>query len=164
MLIPRTIHIHPFKKTVNGRSRWLARRAYPSKINREGRVGDGLRSEEDYLLGVVEALEVVLPEEAAVGGLAAAAHALAEVQPEVVAPPLVPVDAPPGRHRNLPSPPLSPLAADLLPPRCPPLLPPLVSLLSSSRSPNSLTLYPSVSLTMWPHPTSECLWDFDNMR
>lgn len=51
------------------------------------------------LLGVVEALEVVLAEEAAVGGLAAAAHTRAEVQPEVVAPPLVPVDAPPGRHR-----------------------------------------------------------------
>ena len=51
------------------------------------------------LLGVVEALEVVLAEEAAIGGLAAAAHARAEVQPEVVAPPLVPVDAPPGRHR-----------------------------------------------------------------
>jgi len=52
------------------------------------------------LLGVVEALEVVLAEEAAVGGLAAAAHALAELQPEVVAAALVPVDAPPRRHRR----------------------------------------------------------------
>jgi hypothetical protein len=53
-----------------------------------------------HLLGVVEALEVVLAEEAAVGGLAAAAHALAELQPEVVAAALVPVDAPPRRHRR----------------------------------------------------------------
>ena len=75
-----------------------------------------------HLLGVVEALEVVLAEEAAVGGLAAAAHALAELQPEVVAAALVPVDAPPRRHRRralLPPPgwlislslPPSPLAA-----------------------------------------------------
>lgn len=56
------------------------------------------------LLGVVEALEVVLAEEAAVGGLAAAAHALAELQPEVVAAALVPVDAPAGRHRRPPLP------------------------------------------------------------
>jgi hypothetical protein len=53
---------------------------------------------------VVEALEIVLAEEAAVGGLAAAAHALAELQPEVVAAALVPVDAPAGRHRRPPLP------------------------------------------------------------
>lgn len=53
---------------------------------------------------MVEALEVVLAEEAAVGGLAAAAHALAELQPEVVAAALVPVDAPAGRHRRPPLP------------------------------------------------------------
>lgn len=52
------------------------------------------------LLGVVEALHVVFAEEDAVAGLAAAAHALAEVHPEVVAPPLVPVDSPAGRHRR----------------------------------------------------------------
>lgn len=62
----------------------------------DGRIGGSF----SHLLGVVEALEVVLAEEAAVGGLAAAAHALAEIQPEVVAAALVPVDAPPGRHRR----------------------------------------------------------------
>lgn len=54
------------------------------------------------LLGMVEALHVILAEEGAVGGLAAATHALAEVHPEVVAPALVPVDAPPRSHRLLP--------------------------------------------------------------
>ena len=57
-----------------------------------------------HLLGVMEALEVVLAEEAAVGGLAAAAHALAELQPEVIAAALVSVDAPAGRHRRPPLP------------------------------------------------------------
>lgn len=54
--------------------------------------------EKEDLLGVVEALEVVVAEEGAVLGLAAAGHALAEVRPEVVAPPLVPRYPPPGRH------------------------------------------------------------------
>jgi hypothetical protein len=44
---------------------------------------------------VVEALEVVLAEESAVLGLAAARHALAEVHPEVVASAFVPRDSPP---------------------------------------------------------------------
>jgi hypothetical protein len=69
---------------------------------RRNRIGGGRRDERTDLLGVVEALHVVLAEEGAVGGLAAAAHALAEVHPEVVAPALVPVDAPPRRHRLLP--------------------------------------------------------------
>ena len=83
-----------------------------------------------HLLGVVEALEVVLAEEAAVGGLAAAAHALAEVQPEVVAAALVPVDAPPRRHRRLaaaaPPPPLplsTPVASHLCLATDPPSVP-----------------------------------------
>jgi hypothetical protein len=66
------------------------------------RIEGGRRDERTDLLGVVEALHVVLAEEGAVRGLAAAAHALAEVHPEVVAPALVPVDAPPRRHRFLP--------------------------------------------------------------
>lgn len=44
---------------------------------------------------MVEALEVVLAEERAVFGLAAARHALAEVDPEVVASAFVPCDSPP---------------------------------------------------------------------
>lgn len=47
----------------------------------------------------MEALEVVLAEEGAVFGLPAAGHALAEVDPEVVASPLVPRYPPARCHR-----------------------------------------------------------------
>jgi hypothetical protein len=80
---------------------WYRRR----RTNRRNRIGGregGVTSETTNLLGVVEALHVVLPEEGAVGRLAAAAHAPAEVQPEVVAPAHVPIGSPPRRHRLLP--------------------------------------------------------------
>ena len=61
-------------------------------------LGFWLRNIRVYLFGVVEALEVVLSEERAVLGLPAAGHALAEVSPKVVAPPLVPCYPPTRRH------------------------------------------------------------------
>lgn len=53
----------------------------------------------DDLFGVVEALVVVLAEEGADLGLPALGHALAKVEPEVVASPLVPRYPPSLRHR-----------------------------------------------------------------
>lgn len=53
------------------------------------------------LFGVVEALEVVLAEERTVLGLAAARHALAEVDPEIVATPFVAGDSPAGSHSRI---------------------------------------------------------------
>lgn len=50
--------------------------------------------EREDLFGVVEALEVVFTEESTVLGLTATRHALAEVYPEIVAPPFVPCDSP----------------------------------------------------------------------
>lgn len=50
------------------------------------------------LFGVVEALEVILTKERAVLGLSAARHAFAEVNPEIVTPPLVAVDSPSRCH------------------------------------------------------------------
>ena len=53
------------------------------------------------LFGVVEALEVVLAEERTVLGLAAARHALAKVDPEIVATPFVAGDSPAGSHPRI---------------------------------------------------------------
>lgn len=54
--------------------------------------------ERNDLFGVVETLEVVLAKERTVLGLAAARHALAEVDPEIVATAFVPCDSPAGCH------------------------------------------------------------------
>lgn len=50
------------------------------------------------LFGVVEALEVILTKERTVLGLSAARHAFAEVNPEIVTPPLVAADSPSRCH------------------------------------------------------------------
>ena len=47
------------------------------------------------LFRVVEALEVIFTEESAVLGLSALRHALAEINPEIVAPSFVSCDSPP---------------------------------------------------------------------
>lgn len=47
---------------------------------------------------MVEALEIILTKERAVLGLSAARHAFAEVNPEIVTPPLVAVDSPSRCH------------------------------------------------------------------
>lgn len=54
-----------------------------------------------YLFGVVEALEVIFAKEVAILRLATARHALAEINPEIVASPLVPCYSPSRRHRRL---------------------------------------------------------------
>lgn len=47
------------------------------------------------LFGMVEALEIVFAEESAILGFSAARHALAEVDPEIVAATFVPRNSPP---------------------------------------------------------------------
>lgn len=51
-----------------------------------------------YLFGMVEALEIVFTKERAILGLSATGHALAEVNPEIVAPSFSAIDSPTGCH------------------------------------------------------------------